>query len=118
VTAPICPDHGLPTVLVDDAAVYGRTYGRVWMCQTNGCTWRVGAHPNGLPKGTLANEAMRKARRRAHDAFDGWWKREGLKRGRAYRELADRMGVQVAHIGEMDESQCAQVVELFTAVGR
>ena len=114
--APICPTCGRESELVDDRAVYGSTsYGRVWLCPTKACDARVGAHADGRPKGTLAGPALRRARMRAHGAFDGWWMAAGLARRRAYAVLAERMGLEVAHIGEMDEAQCARVVQLFTA---
>jgi len=117
-TAPVCPDHHIPTTLVDDSLIYGRSYGRAWVCPNYliGCRWYVGAHKhNGAPKGSLANDAIRQARINAHSAFDGWWRREGVKRNRAYRELAERLGIHPhqAHIATMDVDQCARVVELF-----
>jgi hypothetical protein len=112
--APICPLHNEPARLMDDAVIYGRSFGRVWICPFKGCDHRVGAHPNGEPKGTMAGASVRAARQRAHAAFDGWWKHHGIDRSAAYAELANRLGVAVAHIAEMDEAQCERVVELFT----
>lgn len=113
-TAPICPADGATAVLRDDAILYGRSFGRVWLCPTLGCGRYVGAHPDGRPKGTLADEATRKARIAAHAAFDGWWRRERVSRSAAYRVLAERLGVTVAHIGEMDADACARVIRVFS----
>ena len=118
VIAPMCPDDGATAVLRDDAVVYGRSFGRVWICPTPGCRRYVGAHPDGRPKGTLADNATRRARRAAHEVFDDWWKRQGIPRGRAYRELASRMGVEIAHIGEMDVRDCERVMALFSAAAQ
>jgi len=109
-----CPEHGLEAVLVNDAVIYhGHSYGFVWMCPQKGCTRRVGAHKESLaPKGSLATESMRKARIKAHAAFDGWWKSAGMTRSQAYKQLAVLMGKK-AHIGHMDEAECERVIEEF-----
>lgn len=115
-TAPICPVDGATAVLRDDRLLYGRSFGQVWMCPTLGCGRYVGAHPDGRPKGTLADEKTRRARMRAHAAFDGWWQRAGVPRGRAYLQLAADLGLEVAHIGEMNVEQCERVVELYVGL--
>jgi len=111
-----CPEHDVEAVLVDDAVIYhGHSFGRVWMCPHQGCTRRVGAHKDsGAPKGSLATESMRRARIKAHAAFDGWWKREGIKRSQAYKKLSEVMGSKRhAHIGHMDEAECQRVIQEF-----
>ena len=105
--------------LVSASQVYGQTrdsrgkpYGDIWICPA-GHDCRVGAHPDGRPKGTLAGPALRTARMDAHAAFDGWWKAEGISRSLAYRRLANIMNVDPAHIGEFDLHQCRYVQEMF-----
>lgn len=111
---PVCSTCGCSAVLLDDSVLYGRTFGRVWICPTRSCDARVGAHPDGSPKGSLAGPVLRALRCRAHAAFDSWWRRNGIKRRHAYRELAERIGLDVAHIAWMDADQCRQVVEMFS----
>lgn len=74
------------------------------------CDGKHGAHPNGDPLGVPAKKATREARQRAHAAFDELWRSGELSRGQAYKRLAEHMGVDEVHIGEMDEEQCDQVV--------
>lgn len=116
-TPPICPEHHLETRRVDDAVVYGKSYGhQIWICpKYPACTWRVGAHKDGRPLGTMANDALRIWRMRAHDAFDGWRRRAGISRRQSYKELAERLALRPAdaHIGRMDITQCQAVVVLF-----
>ncbi len=109
--APPCPLHGDSADLLDDAVIYGRSFGKIWKCRIAGCDYRVGTHPDDRPKGTMANEAMRQARRRAHVAFDAWWRSHGLRRGDAYRELRNKTGV--AHIAEATIEECLLVEQTF-----
>lgn len=112
----ICPVHHVAGELVSTKAFYGRDYNgkQLWRCPVDGCDVRVGAHPDGTPLGTMATAEMREARIRAHAAFDGWWKARGMKRGRAYAELAKRLGIQEAHISWMTVEECERVVALFS----
>lgn len=106
----------------------GRDFGPVWDCRR--CDAYVSCHPDGSPKGSLANRALRKARRRAHDAFDPLWlhvdaaypmprsrsgKLRRIARNRAYEWLAHHMGLpfEATHIAMFDEAQCARAVELI-----
>lgn len=114
VTPPICPDCGTAAELIDSALVYGTSYGPMWRCPRLGCDVYVGTHPDGRPLGTLAGPRLRKARIAAHAAFDRLWKKQGMPRRQAYRVLAERLGVKEAHISQMDEAECARVVELFS----
>jgi hypothetical protein len=108
--------------------IYGRDYGPVWDCRK--CDAYVGCHPDGSPKGTLANFSRREARKAAHALFDPLWqnwqlvypdaKRQSSRmrqtmRTRAYEWLANALGMQadVTHIAMFDEAQCARAVELL-----
>lgn len=103
---------------VDNAVIYGRSYGKqpmVYRC--NGCGAYVGAHPGtNIPLGTLADGKLREARKRAHSAFDHIWKNKGKSRGAAYRWLSEKLGVQrhACHIAWFDAATCARVVEFST----
>jgi hypothetical protein len=113
ITAPMCPIHGDTADLMSDAVIYGTQFGMVWKCRADGCDYRVGAHrDSNAPKGTMANGSTREARKRAHAVFDGWWKRQSMKRGEAYRELLARTGI--SHIGESSVDECQRVIDAFT----
>ena len=72
------------------------------------------APPDGRPLGKPADKATRTARTEAHDAFDPLWKGKGatMSRGEAYDWLAEQTGIRPIHIGELDQDQCARVVEI------
>lgn len=90
--------------------LYGR---RFYLCRP--CDAYVGCHPGTTePLGRLANAELRKARQKAHAAFDPMWKGGGQKRKEAYSWLASRIGVDVkdCHIGMFDVETCRRVVEV------
>jgi hypothetical protein len=79
------------------AHVYREDHGPIWDCVD--CRAWVGCHPDGRPKGTLANDVLRAARRHAHAMFDPLvarkMKKEGVShnhspRGRAGRRTGRR----------------------------
>lgn len=91
-----------------------------WRCLP--CEAWVGCHdqhpkwsPNGTsPLGRLANAELRRAKNRAHNAFDPLWRgpRRIMKRTEAYKWLARELGISVAncHIGMMGADACRAVV--------
>jgi ssDNA-binding Zn-finger/Zn-ribbon topoisomerase 1 len=103
-----CPDCGANMTL--RRSRFGPFYGCVGYPK---CKGTHGAHKaSGEPLGIPANAATKRARIGAHDVFDVLWKGEGapMKRRNAYRWLADEMGLEKVHIGELDESGCARVI--------
>lgn len=109
VTCPYCDG---PAVLVDSAEVYGRSYGKMWLCRP--CKAYVGVHKGtDKPLGTLANAELREWRKRAHAAFDLLWKSRRMSRGKAYRKLMQIVGVchENAHIGMFNIEQCKKLIE-------
>lgn len=106
-----CPDCG--SLLAYLATVPGRRpfYGCTQHGKT-GCRGGIGAHPDGSPVGTPADQATRDARVRAHDAFDSLWRVGGFTRKEAYAWLQGAMGMlpDQAHIGRFDLEQCGAVV--------
>lgn len=84
-----------------------------WLCRE--CNAYVGCHPGTItPLGTLAGPELRKARGRAHDAFDPLWKAGQTSRDEAYQWLASELGISKAncHIGMFDLETCNHVIEL------
>lgn len=115
-----CPYCGDRATLVDSVEVYGHSYGFIWLCRPCGA-W-VGVHANSptfQPLGRLANASLRRAKMKAHAAFDPLWRRPpnaaqpgARKRAYAWLAAAMELPVKATHIGAFDEEQCARVVEL------
>lgn len=116
-TPPICNYCNTPAKCVDSREVYRRWYGWLWLCKP--CDAYVGCHgQTKQPLGRLANKELREAKKAAHAAFDPLWQRnDGMSRTRAYRWLAESLGLTLAkaHIGMFDVDQCRRVVELCEA---
>lgn len=122
ITCPYCQSEA---ELRDKSAVYGggRYFGLMWVCKRYPkCDAYVGCHPNtDKPLGRLADAALRKAKERAHDAFDPLWKAKaaaekiskGKARGAGYRWLAQALGIDPkdCHIGMFDVALCNRVVQ-------
>lgn len=84
-----------------------------YLCDS--CGAYVGCHKNGdgkRPLGRVANAELRKAKSKAHAAFDPLWKSGKMTRGAAYSALAKSMGIykEQCHIGMFDVEQCEHVV--------
>lgn len=108
---PVCPYCGKEAKYVNSSVVYGRSYGMIWHCAP--CGAYVGCHKNTVePLGTLANAAVRDARKKAHAAFDLLWQSGEMSRLQAYawlrREM--KMTAEECHIGKMGAADCARVV--------
>jgi hypothetical protein len=123
----VCPYCMTEAKLVDSAVIYhGRSYGMAWICgRYPACDAYVGCHPNSeKPLGRLADGALRKAKQRAHRAFDPLWKakmrrdhvRKGVARRAGYEWLAKMLKISVddCHIGMFDIATCDRVVEICT----
>lgn len=116
-----CDYCGHRAELVDDAVIYGRSYGHTaYLCRN--CGAYVGCHGRSdKPLGRLANAQLCRWKMAAHAAFDPLWKR-GPFRGRrraAYAWLAEKMALPVekTHIGMFDERQRQQVIEIIRQGG-
>lgn len=111
-----CPYCGSPAILKDASYVYGdRSYGgKVYVCSHYpDCDSYVGVITGtALPKGSLANKALRRKRVQAHQAFDQIWKQGILNRQDAYRWLAEKFCLDrgQAHIGEFSDYMCEQPI--------
>ena len=106
--------------LVPASNIYGESAERLgmseeWLYQCQNCNARVGCHKGTKrPLGNVANEVLRLKRMETHQIFDGFWKKKGLSRTKAYRWLAEQMGLPetMAHIGGFEMEQCQQLIEL------
>lgn len=114
--APICPYCNKFSVPATGEEVYPHRadlfHKLFFVCRP--CGARVGRHKDGKALGTLANEATREARMRAHQAFDPLWKDGNLSRSAAYAWLAKALGVSPkdCHIGQMDVATADKVSAL------
>lgn len=79
-----------------------------WRCETAACDGIHGAHPDGRPLGTPADNETRAARIEAHDALSDLMAVCGLGKDEAYlwMQSAMKMTARAAHIGRMDLAQC------------
>lgn len=76
------------------------------------CEARVGCHANGFALGRLADAPLRKAKMKAHAAFDPIWKRKVMSRTAAYKWLRGALGIDAkdCHMGMFDINECDNVV--------
>lgn len=113
-----CPYCNARAELIDSKRIYGRSYGNAWMCWP--CDAYVGCHKTGdgrSPLGRLANAELRQAKRNAHAAFDPVWQSGRMNRSKAYKWLADALGIhkRACHIGMFDVDMCGRVVAVCEA---
>lgn len=90
---------------------------KFWNCKE--CDAYVGCHPGtDKPLGILANAELRRAKRKAHEAFDPVWKNGKIKRADAYKWLADKLGIRIesCHIGMFNVSMCKEVVNKMSSL--
>jgi len=106
-----CPFCDQCTVkIVHHDYVYGRVYGEwpwVYMCKA--CWAYVGIHPfTNIPLGTLADGALRKARKNCKDPFEQIYLSKKMTRDEAYMGLAEHFGIpkEECHFGWFNIEQC------------
>ena len=112
----ICPYCKKEAPWVDNKLVYGRRYGKSYMCYwCKECDAYVGCHNNGtIPFGTMANRELRQWRMKAHRAIDPLWQeRKVMTRERVYNLLRELFGRQI-HIGESDVETCKKIISLMS----
>lgn len=101
------------------AKIYGgRTFSDwpyIYLCTNKSCGASVGVHSGTThPLGTLADKPTKEARKRAHAQFDPIWKEKLMKRGEAYKWLADKLDILrfQCHISWFDEDLALKVEKL------
>jgi len=120
--APICPYCTATSEHVGGDVIYPRrpdlAEKKFWICKP--CNAYVGCH-KGTPEplGRLADAELRQAKMDAHEAFDALWSNGEMKRGAAYRWLAEKLGIAIekCHIGMFDIDTCRKVVEVVASRG-
>lgn len=100
------------------AEIYGgRTFSDwpfIYLCTNEQCGASVGVHAGtAYPLGTLADTKTKNARKAAHAAFDPIWKSKQMKRGDAYKWLAEKLDIERwrCHISWFDIDYCQLVVK-------
>jgi len=101
-------------VWVENKAVYGRNYGKSFMCWLcKDCDAYVGCHNNTRrPLGTMADDQTRKWRQAVHRRIDPLWKSGDMSRKEVYKKISDGIGFQF-HTGEADVETCKKVLEFM-----
>ena len=113
-----CDCCGEPTVtLTSNSAIYGRKYGDwpyVYLCMLCGAS--RGTHPHSVyPLGLMADKETRSLRTALHAIIDPAWKEGQISRGELYRVMAEGMGLQRFHVGDLTKAQCHQANAVFRA---
>jgi len=117
----ICTYCKKPTVFVDTYEVYGKSFGKLYLCRD--CKAWVGTHKDTEQAlGSVANSELRDWRKEAHAHFDKLWLRKIKKdncsktkaRVAAYKWLSEKLGLPVAetHISWFNIDMCMRVVEI------
>lgn len=110
----ICPYCKKEAEWVSNEKVYGKRYGKSYMCWwCKSCDAYVGCHQNTTkPLGTMANKELREWRIKTHAVIDPLWKGGEMKRYEVYQMLKDKFGKEV-HIGETDIKTCKEIINNY-----
>jgi len=89
-------------------------YGIRWDCPVGGCTVVLWDGSTSTP----ADYATRQARIEAHSWFDALWQSGIFSRKKAYRKLAEHLGLsrKKTHIGRFDKEQCKRTIDFCMAL--
>ena len=88
---------------------YPENWGPAWKCAP--CDAYVRCYRGTTkPLGTLADAETRHWRSLAHRAVDPFWQGVQMSRSAVYRWMAQVLGVEEAHIGELDPAGCQRVI--------
>lgn len=109
----ICRYCGGKVILTDSSQIYGKDYGKIFLCTT--CNAFVGVHKRTeKPLGTLANSILRSKRKETHQVFDKFWKDNNMSRTEGYKWLSEKMGLpyKSTHIGYFEIEDCQKVIDI------
>ena len=108
-----CPYCNQLAKWTSNDVVYGRKYGKSFMCYwCKNCDAYVGCHNNTKnPLGTMANKELRKLRIECHNLFDKLWKGGEMTRKQAYKYLEEKTGIK--HIGKTNREECLNIKKII-----
>jgi len=108
-----CPSCQQEAKWVDNAEVYGRRYGKSYMCYyCKECDYYVGCHNNTKePLGIMVGKELRQLRRAVHAKIDPLWQSGKMRRGQVYARISKQLGYTY-HTGEADEETCRKVLAM------
>lgn len=114
-----CPYCGKIAAWVPNEQVYGKRYGKSFMCYYCApCDAYVGCHNNTRkPLGVMANKELRGWRMKAHNMVDPLWKSGRFRRDVVYMRLSQVLGRPV-HVGEADIVMCKEIIEKVPEIFR
>lgn len=107
-----CPFCDKEAVWCENKAIYGKNYGKSYMCWfCKPCRAYVGCHQNTKkPLGTIANKETREWRIKLHAIIDPLWKSGKQKRSDVYMGLNAIAGKEF-HVGESSVEDCKNMIE-------
>ncbi len=107
----VCPYCGNEAVWCENKAIYGRNYGKSYMCYyCKKDDAYVGCHQNSRePLGTMANKELRELRKQCHKLFDPLWKTGKMTRPQAYEYLYEK--TKVNHIAWTNKEDCLRIIK-------
>lgn len=108
----ICPYCNKEAPWVENKEIYGRNYGKSYMCYyCKDCNAYVGCHNNTrFPLGTIANKELRQWRIKTHKHLDRLWKDKIFSRREVYHKLKVAFGREI-HVGESDIETCRAIMK-------
>lgn len=113
----ICPNCKKEVEWIPNEKVYGKRYGRSFMCYyCFDCDYYVGCHNNTRePLGTMADRETRQMRNECHKLFDRLWKENHFTRKQSYEWIQRKMGKtkNEAHIGMFSKKECIKLLKLI-----
>lgn len=123
----ICPFCNKEAKFCENKEIYGRNYGKSYMCYfCKDCDAYVWTHNNTeKPYWTLANKETRNARHLCHELLDPLWKnvwewdyKSGTRweeRKRLYKMIAEKMNIPIEemHFGMFDIEKCREAYRII-----
>lgn len=112
----ICPSCGAGAEWIPNEQVYGRRYGKSYMCwYCHPCDFYVGCENNTRkPLGTMVGKELRQLRRAVHAKIDPLWRKATnprKMRGHIYSRISQAIG-KTYHTGEAEEEMCRKILSL------
>ena len=110
----MCPYCLIDCNWVENKEIYGKNYGKSYMCWLcEKCEAYVGCHNNSKkPLGTPANKELRELRKKCHSLIDPLWRDYSKGRNKVYIELKKNTGI--SHIGESSIEDCKKIIEVYS----